>query len=104
MNFDTVLLFLIFILFAITVFFMVPTFQFTKKMYDDYPAISRLIFGSVSTVKGELSIIKKAAKNINMIYDPMNTMITNVCKDGIVTNIKIPFSDEFIKFPVNCNK
>lgn len=104
MSFDTILLFLIFILFAITIFFMVPTFQFTRKMYDDYPAISRLLFGSVATVKGDLSTILKAAKNINKIYNPMNNLITNVCKDGVVTNLKKPLLNEFIKFPVNCKK
>ena len=104
MNFDTVLLCLIFILFAITVFFMVPTFQFTKKLYNDYPSISKLIFGSLTTVTSDLNTVVEAANKIDKISGPMTGLVDGICSDdGITASVDIGLGQpKTIKFGASC--
>ena len=102
MNFDTVLLGLIFILFAITLFFMVPTFQFTKQLYKDYPTISKLIFGSLTSVSTDLDTVVEAANKIDKISGPMTGFIDGMCADGITANAKILGLDQSINFSAHC--
>jgi len=103
MNFDTVLLGLIFILFAITLFFMVPTFQFTKKLYKDYPTISKLIFGSLTSFTSDLNTVVEAAKKIETISGPMTGLVDGMCADGITASVDI-LGPKTINFSANCKK